>query len=35
VKYEGGMLAKEEQVLHSIIDKLIETVRCYGMEMNK
>jgi len=35
VKYEDGILAKEEQVLHSIIDKIIETVRCYGMEMNK
>jgi hypothetical protein len=35
VKYEDGILAKEEQVLHSITDKLIETVKCYGTEMNK
>ena len=27
-------MAKEETVLQSMIDKLIETGRCYGMEMN-
>jgi hypothetical protein len=32
VRYEDGVLAKEKQVLQSIIDKLIETLRCYGME---
>jgi len=26
--------AKEEKVLQNMIDKLIEIVRCYGMEMN-
>jgi len=26
--------AKEEKVLQDMIDKLIETGRCYGMEMN-
>jgi hypothetical protein len=35
VKYEEGILAREERVLQSIIDKLIEILRCYGMEMNK
>ena len=28
------VLAKEEKVLQGMIDKLIETGRCYGMEMN-
>ena len=28
------LLAKEEKVLPDMIDKLIETGRCYGMEMN-
>ena len=28
------LLAKEEKVLQDIIDKLIETGGCYGMEMN-
>ena len=28
------LLAKEEKVLQDMIDKLIETRRCYGMEMN-
>ena len=28
------LLAKEEEVLQDMIDKLIETGRCYGMEMN-
>ena len=28
------LLAKEEKVLQDIIDKLMETGRCYGMEMN-
>ena len=27
-------LAKEERVLQGVIDKLTETVRCHGMEMN-
>ena len=27
-------MAKEETVLQGMIDKLIETGRCYGMEMN-
>ena len=27
-------MAKEETVLHGMIDKLIETGKCYGMEMN-
>jgi len=27
-------MAKEEMVLQGMIDKLIETGRCYGMEMN-
>jgi hypothetical protein len=35
VEYEDGMLAKEEQVLQIITDKVIETLSCYGMEMNK
>jgi hypothetical protein len=36
VKYADDLvlLAKEEKVLQDIIDKLIETGRCYGMEMN-
>ena len=28
------LLAKEENVLQKMIDKLIETGGCYGMEMN-
>ena len=28
------LLAKEEKVLRDVIDKLIETARCYGIEMN-
>ena len=28
------LLAKEEKVLHDIINKLIEIGRCYGMKMN-
>ena len=28
------ILDKEEKVLQGMIDKLIETGRCYGMEMN-
>jgi hypothetical protein len=28
------LLAKEETVLHGIVDKLIETGRCCGMQMN-
>ena len=28
------LIAKEETVLQSMIDKLIETGRCYGMEIN-
>ena len=28
------LMAKEETVLKGMIDKLIEIVRCYGMEMN-
>jgi hypothetical protein len=28
------LMAKEETVLQGMIDKLIETGRCYGMEMN-
>ena len=28
------LMAKEETVLHGMIDKLIETGKCYGMEMN-
>jgi hypothetical protein len=28
------LLAKEEKVLQDMIDKLIETGRCYGMQMN-
>ena len=28
------LMAKEERVLQSMIDKLIETGRNYGMEMN-
>ena len=36
VKYAHGLvlLAKEEKVLQDMIDKLIETGGCYGMEMN-
>jgi hypothetical protein len=36
VKYadELVLVAKEDKVLQDIIDKLIETGRCYGMEMN-
>jgi hypothetical protein len=34
MKYADGLvlLAKEEMVLQDIVDKLIETGRCYGME---
>jgi hypothetical protein len=28
------LLAKEEEVLQDMIDKLIEIGRCYGMEIN-
>jgi hypothetical protein len=36
VKYADDLvvLAKEEKVLQDMIDKLIGTGRCYGMEMN-
>jgi hypothetical protein len=36
VKYADDLvlLAMEEKVLQDMIDKLIETGRCYGMEMN-
>jgi len=36
VKYADDLvlLAKEEKVLQDMIDKLIETGRCQGMEMN-
>jgi hypothetical protein len=36
VKYADDpvLLAKEEKVLHDMIDKLIEIGRCYGMEIN-
>ena len=36
VKYADDLvlLTKEENVLQKMIDKLIETGRCYGMEMN-
>jgi len=36
VKYADDLvlLAKEENVLQDMIDKLIEIGRCYGMEMN-
>ena len=36
VKYADDLelLGKEEKVLQDMIDKLIETGRCYGMEMN-
>ena len=36
VKYADDLvlLAKGEKVLQDMIDKLIETGRCYGMEMN-
>jgi hypothetical protein len=32
--YDLVLMAKEETVLQSMIDKLIEIGRCYGMEMN-
>ena len=31
---KGTLIAKEETVLQGMIDKLIETGRCYGMETN-
>ena len=36
VKYADSLvlMAKEETVLQGMIDNLIETGRCYGMEMN-
>jgi hypothetical protein len=36
VKYADDLvlLAKEEKVLQDMIDKLTETRRCYGMEMD-
>jgi hypothetical protein len=36
VKYADALvlLAKEEKVLQKMIDKLIQIVGCYGMEMN-
>ena len=36
VKYADVLvlLAKEEKVLQGMVDKLMETGRCYGMEMN-
>jgi hypothetical protein len=34
-KYEDGILVKEEKVLQSITDKLIEILKCYGIEINK
>ena len=36
VKYADDLvlMAKEEKVLQSVIDKLIEVGRCYGMEIN-
>ena len=36
VKYADDLvlLAKEEKVLQDVIDELIETTGCYGMEMN-
>jgi hypothetical protein len=36
VKYavDLALISKEETVLQSMIDKLIEIGRCYGMEMN-
>jgi len=36
VKYADDLvvMAKEKIVLQGMIDKLIETGRCYGMEMN-
>ena len=36
VKYADDLvlLAKEEEVLQDMIDKLIEIGGCYGMEMN-
>jgi hypothetical protein len=36
VKYadDFALISKEETVLQSMIDKLIEIGRCYGMEMN-
>jgi hypothetical protein len=32
--YDLVLLAKEEEVLQKMIDKLIEIGGCYGMEMN-
>jgi len=36
VKYADDLvlLAKEEKALQDMIDKLTETGRCYGLEMN-
>jgi hypothetical protein len=36
VKYADDLvlLAKEDTVLQGVVDRLIETGRCYGMEMN-
>jgi hypothetical protein len=36
VKYAGDfvLLAKEETVIQGMIDRLVETGRRYGMEMN-
>jgi hypothetical protein len=36
VKYADGLvlLAKEETVLKGMTDRLIETRRCYGLEIN-
>jgi hypothetical protein len=34
VKFDLVLMAKEEMVLQVMIDKLIETGRYYGMEMN-
>jgi len=36
VKYADDLvlLAKEDKVLQDMIDKLTETGRCYGLEMN-
>jgi hypothetical protein len=37
VKYadELVLMAKEERVIQGMSDRLTETGRCYGMEMNK
>jgi hypothetical protein len=37
VKYADDLvlLAKEEKVLHDMIDKLIESGRCYGMKISR